>query len=51
MEAFTRAIAMAAQAFVENPMGNPLIPNWDRVSAAIPDIFEMLKTAVDADGK
>ncbi|OGS93092.1 MAG: glycosyl transferase [Gallionellales bacterium GWE2_58_10] len=51
VEAFTRAIAMAAQTFVENPMGNPLIPNWDRVSAAIPDIFEMLKTAVDADGK
>ncbi|MDP1996260.1 MAG: glycosyl transferase, partial [Gallionella sp.] len=51
VEAFTRAIAMAAQAFVENPMGNPLIPNWNRVSAAIPDIFEMLKTAVEADNK
>jgi len=51
VEAFTRAIAMAAQTFVENPMGNPLIPNWDRVSAAIPDIFEMLKLAVDEDNK
>jgi glucosyl-3-phosphoglycerate synthase len=51
VEAFSRAIAMASQAFVENPMGNPLIPNWDRVSAAIPDIFEMLKLAVDADNK
>ncbi|HCI12998.1 MAG: glycosyl transferase [Gallionellales bacterium GWA2_60_142] len=51
VEAFSRAIAMASQAFVENPMGNPLIPNWDRVSAAIPDIFEMLRLAVDADNK
>lgn len=51
VEAFTRAIAMAAQAFVENPMGNPLIPNWNRVTAAIPDIFEMLKLAVDEDNK
>ncbi|MCK9201447.1 MAG: glycosyl transferase [Gallionella sp.] len=51
VEAFSRAIAMASQAFVENPMGNPLIPNWNRVSAAIPDIFEMLRLAVDADNK
>ncbi len=51
VEAFTRAIAMAAQAFVENPMGTPLIPNWNRVRAAIPDIFEMLKLAVDEDNK
>ncbi len=48
---FTRAIAMAAQAFVENPMGTPLIPNWNRVIAAIPDIFEMLKLAVEEDNK
>jgi len=51
VEAFTRAIAMAAQTFVENPMGNPLIPNWNRVTAAIPDIFEMLRLAVDEDNK
>jgi len=51
VEAFTKAIAMAAQAFVENPMGNPLIPNWNRVSAAIPDIFEILKLAVEEDNK
>ena len=51
VEAFTRAIAMASQAFVENPLGTPLIPNWNRVSAAIPDIFEMLKLAVDEDNK
>lgn len=51
VEAFTRAIAMASQAFVENPLGAPLIPNWNRVSAAIPDIFEILKLAVDEDNK
>lgn len=51
VEAFTKAIAMAAQVYMENPMGSPLIPNWSRVRAAIPDIFEMLKTAVDTDGK
>lgn len=51
VEAFTNAITLAAQLFVENPMGNPLIPNWNRVSAAIPDIFEMLRLAVQEDNK
>lgn len=45
------AIGMATQVFTENPMTTPLIPNWNRVTSATPDIFEMLKTAVDADNK
>ncbi|OGS92821.1 MAG: glycosyl transferase [Gallionellales bacterium GWA2_59_43] len=51
MEAFSKALSLAAQAYIDNPMGSPLIPNWSRVKAAIPDIFEMLKTAVDADNR
>lgn len=51
MEAFGKAIALAAQAYTENPMGSPPIPNWNRVKAAIPDIFEMLETAVEADNR
>lgn len=51
VEAFTQAIALAAQAYMENPMGTPLIPNWSRVRAAIPDIFEMLKIAVSEDSR
>lgn len=51
VEAFTRAIGMASQTFMENPMTTPLIPNWNRVSAAIPDIFEMLQQAVNEDNK
>ncbi|MBE0474392.1 hypothetical protein [Rhodoferax sp.] len=51
VESFTRAIALACQAFMDDPMATPLIPNWNRVSTAIPDIFEMLRLAVDADNK
>jgi glucosyl-3-phosphoglycerate synthase len=51
VEAFGKAIALAAQAYTENPMGSPPIPNWNRVKAAIPDIFEMLKAAVEADNR
>ena len=51
VEAFTRAIAQASKVFMENPMGTPLIPNWNRVTSAIPGILEMLKKAVDEDNK
>jgi glucosyl-3-phosphoglycerate synthase len=51
VEAFTSAIMMAALKFRENPMGSPLIPNWNRVTSAIPGILDMLKKAVDEDNR
>lgn len=51
VEAFTRGITLAANTFMENPMGTPLIPNWNRVTSAIPGILDMLKKAVDEDNK
>ena len=48
-EAFANAIRIAAEAYSENPMAAPLIPNWNRVTSAIPGILDMLKNAVDAD--
>jgi len=49
VEAFTRAITQASSAFMENPMGSPLIPNWNRVTSAVPGILDMLNKAVDMD--
>ncbi len=51
VEAFTRAISQASKAFMENLMVAPLIPNWNRVTSAIPGILDMLKKAVDEDNK
>ena len=51
VEAFTRAIGMAAQVFMENPMASPLIPNWNRVTSAIPGVLDMLRKAVDEDNR
>jgi glucosyl-3-phosphoglycerate synthase len=51
VEAFTRAISLAAETFMQNPLGAPLIPNWNRVTSAIPGILNMLKKAVDEDNK
>ncbi len=47
MEAFTVAINREAETFMENPMGIPLIPNWNRITSAVPGTFVMLKKAVD----
>ncbi len=51
VDSFTRAITLGAQAFTDDPMGAPLIPNWNRMTSAIPGIFDMLKKAVDEDNK
>lgn len=51
VDTFTHSIGLAAEAYSENPMGTPLIPNWNRVTSAIPGIFEMLKAAVEEDNK
>ena len=49
IDAFTRAIALAADAYMIDPLGTPLIPNWNRVTAAVPGILDMLKKGVDED--
>lgn len=46
---FSRSLRWAAEEFTENPLGLPLIPNWNRVLAAIPDFFDRLRDAVAAD--
>ncbi len=51
VDAFTQAMGKAATIFMENPLGTPLIPNWNRVTSAIPDILDMLRRAVDEDNK
>jgi glucosyl-3-phosphoglycerate synthase len=51
VEVFTRGITLAAQAYRENPMGPPLIPNWNRVVSAVPGILDMLKKAVEEDNR
>ena len=51
VEAFTKGMGMAAQVFFENPMGSALIPNWNRVTSAIPGILDMLRKAVDEDNR
>jgi glucosyl-3-phosphoglycerate synthase len=49
VDAFAHAIRIAAQRFMEDPLGAPLIPNWSRVTSAFPSFFEMLMEVVSED--
>jgi len=50
-ESFSRALEKAAENFLRDPTGLPSIPNWNRVCAAIPDIFRRLRAAVESDNR
>jgi glucosyl-3-phosphoglycerate synthase len=49
VETFSRALRQAGLSFVRDPMGAPPIPNWSRVTSALPDFLGALAAAVDAD--
>jgi glucosyl-3-phosphoglycerate synthase len=46
---FAKSLRQAAAEFIEDPLGLPLIPNWNRVLAAIPEFFDLLQDAVERD--
>ncbi|MBI4378571.1 MAG: glycosyl transferase [Nitrospinae bacterium] len=49
ISAFSEALKIAGEQFMEDPLGAPLIPNWSRVTSAIPEFFDMLVEAVNED--
>jgi len=49
VETFAQALQLAGEEFFRDPLGNPLIPNWNRISAALPGFLGALREAVDAD--
>ena len=49
IEAFMEAVVIAGDKYLEDPMGAPAIPNWNRVTSAIPGFFENLMDAVEKD--
>lgn len=51
VETFSRAIRLAGEAFLEDPLGIPLIPNWSRITAALPTFLDELNEAVEADNQ
>jgi glucosyl-3-phosphoglycerate synthase len=47
--AFAQSLRQAGEEFCVEPLGQPLIPNWNRVAAAIPEFFNMLLDGVEED--
>jgi glucosyl-3-phosphoglycerate synthase len=48
---FVRSISSAARAYQNEPLGTPLIPNWNRIQSALPDFFDDLNRAVQLDNE
>ncbi len=51
VETFSRALRAGGLGFVRDPMGTPQIPNWSRVTSALPDVLDELRGVVEADGR
>ncbi|GBE04257.1 glucosyl-3-phosphoglycerate synthase [bacterium BMS3Abin09] len=51
VETFTQGIRIASETIAEDPLGVPLISSWDRVTSALPNIQDLVKSAVDKDNK
>lgn len=51
VETFAKSIDLASKAVNEDPLGTPLIPNWNRVTSAVPDFLEKLRAAVEEDNR
>ena len=43
---FAKSLHEAASEFIADPLGLPLLPNWNRVVAAVPDFFDLLLRSV-----
>jgi glucosyl-3-phosphoglycerate synthase len=51
VESFANALQIAGEQFVVDPLGAALIPNWNRVTSAIPEILQELYQSVEADNE
>ncbi len=48
---FAQSLRRASAEYLDDPLGVPAIPNWNRVVAAIPEFFDLLLDAVDQDSR
>ncbi len=49
VECFAKAIRMASESYLSDPLGQPLLPNWNRITAALPGFLEEIQAQVDLD--
>jgi glucosyl-3-phosphoglycerate synthase len=49
IEVFLHGMKLATESFQNDPLGVPMISNWSRVAAAVPDVFSRLIEVVEND--
>ena len=49
IELFTESLMRAGDQFLKRPHEAPFLPSWNRVVSAVPDVFQLLREAVEAD--
>lgn len=49
VETFRKSLEIACRRFLDDPHGALLIPNWNRVTAAVPNVYEKLFNIVEED--
>lgn len=49
VETFARGLRMGGSSFLEDPLGRPELPNWIRVTSAIPHFQAILRETVECD--
>ncbi len=49
VETFSGALRAAGLSYVRDPLGAPQIPNWNRVTSAVPNFLDELRSAVEDD--
>ena len=47
----TGAIELGGKEVIEDPLGSAYIPNWNRVTSAMGDLLDRLKSAVEDDNQ
>jgi glucosyl-3-phosphoglycerate synthase len=48
---FVKSLRIAAEDYLADPLGAPLIPNWNRVESARPEFFQEFHEAMERDNK
>jgi len=51
VEAFAHALVAAGEYYLENRLYSPLLPNWNRMVAALPEVMDWLEVLPYADHK
>jgi glucosyl-3-phosphoglycerate synthase len=49
VETFARGLRTGGNSFLEDPLGRPELPNWIRVTSAIPHFLTVLRETVECD--